>query len=297
MTKNNDYKWDNIRIKYDDNNIDYYVIINQPKTEYEYYDPSKTIIFQMEPWVYDNNKNWGVKTWGKWATPDENKFLKVFSHKNGLNNVQWQLTTNIQELEKDIVKEKKNILCSVLSQKCFDDGHKLRINFIKYVECYFNSAVNTIDISKKNNYENNYENNYLIDVYGKQNFHNFKNYIGMIKDENKYNVYSNYKYVLAVENNSENNYATEKIWEAILCDSLPFYWGCPNLDDYIDNRAFVRLPLDDFEKSLSIIKQAIEEDWWSQRIDIIRKEKHKILYELGFFPRLSKTIKDIENNQ
>jgi hypothetical protein len=55
----------------------------------------------------------------------------------------------------------------------------------------------------------------------------------------------------------------------------------------------VRLPLDNFEESLSIITKAIEEDWWSQRIDIIKKEKQRIVNELGFFPRLNKIISDI----
>ena len=54
--------------------------------------------------------------------------------------------------------------------------------------------------------------------------------------------------------------------------------------------AFVRLDLDDFEGAMAIVKRAIEEDWWSARIDIIRKEKHKILEEIGFFPRLKKVL-------
>ena len=116
-----------------------------------------------------------------------------------------------------------------------------------------------------------------------ENYHNLKSYVG--KTDNK-TEYSNYKYCFSCENNSEKNYATEKIWEPILFECLCFYWGCPNLDDYIDSSAFVRLPLDNFEESISIIKKAIEEDWWSKRIDIIRKEKEKILNKLGFFPRL-----------
>ena len=101
-----------------------------------------------------------------------------------------------------------------------------------------------------------------------------------------------YKYSFAAENNSETGYATEKIWEPILCECLCFYWGCPNLEEYIDSRAFVRLPLDNFEESLSIIKKAIEEDWYNQRIDIIRQEKQRILNELGFFPTLEKIIQN-----
>ena len=45
-----------------------------------------------------------------------------------------------------------------------------------------------------------------------------------------------YKYYFMCENNVEHNFATEKIWEPILCECLAFYWGCPNLEEYIDRK-------------------------------------------------------------
>ena len=129
-----------------------------------------------------------------------------------------------------------------------------------------------------------------MNVYGKENFHNFNNYKGHLQDDEPYNVLMPHKYYFMTENNKETNYATEKIWEPILCECLCFYWGCPNLTDYIHPEAFVQLDLNDFEKSKQIIIQAIKEDWWSQRIDIIRKEKKKILNQLGFFPTIHKIL-------
>ena len=253
------YLWNNIEITWDNKNIDYYVIINMPIKD-EYYNPKKTILFQMEPWVYDNEKKWGVKTWGRWANPDNEGFMKIFRHKEYLNNVQWQMALP-ENIESDA---KCDRIISILSGKKCDEGHQKRIDFVKYIEN------NLDDLSK-------------LHIYGMENYHNLKSYVG--KTDNK-TEYSNYKYCFSCENNSEKNYATEKIWEPILFECLCFYWGCPNLDDYIDSSAFVRLPLDNFEESISIIKKAIEEDWWSKRIDIIRKEKEKILNKLGFFPRL-----------
>jgi len=81
----------------------------------------------------------------------------------------------------------------------------------------------------------------------------------------------------------------------LICESLPFYWGCPNLEDYLDPLCFVRLDLNDIPGSIEIMKKAIKEDWWSKRIHIIRKEKEKIINDLGFFPRLSKIIQEKEN--
>ena len=96
--------------------------------------------------------------------------------------------------------------------------------------------------------------------------------------------YGNYSY----------NYATEKLWDALICECLPFYWGCPNLEEYLDPLCFVRLDLNDIPGSIEIIKKAMKEDWWSQRINIIRREKEKVINELGFFPNLAKIIKTHE---
>jgi hypothetical protein len=112
----------------------------------------------------------------------------------------------------------------------------------------------------------------------------------MIPDDDKINIYTKYKYVLGVENNSEYNYATEKIWESILCEALCFYWGCPNLEDYIEPLSFVRLPLENPAAAQQIIERAIAEDWWTQRIEVIKKMKAKILNELAFFPLLARTL-------
>ena len=260
--------WKNYRMVWTDRveDIDYYVIVNKPPPG-AYYDPKKTIVFQMEPWVHDENKPWGVKTWGEWAEPDENKFMHVHSHKKYLNNVQW-MNTIPEKFGDGVGLKLKNRVMSIISEKNYDEGHIKRIEFIRYMEA---------EAMLNDN----------VDVYGRQNYHNFLTYKGTVENDNKY---MNYKYCISVENNSEYNYATEKIWEPILCECLCFYWGCPNIGDYIDNRAFVLLDMNDFEKSSETIKRAIREDWWSERIDIIRKEKAKILNELAFFPTLDKII-------
>ena len=250
----------------DPGEIDYYVIINSPPADAKFV-PEKTIIFQMEPWIADEVKNWGVKTWGDWATPDPSKFFKVFTHKTHLNNVQWQI--DYPFYTQPIEANKQNKIATICSKKNFDIGHQLRNNFICFMEIMTDEQM---------------------DVYGRENYHSFRNYKGIVPADNKYNVYANYKYCLAIENNSEPNYATEKIWEAILCESLCFYWGCPNLEDYLDSQAFVRLPLDDPVQALQIIQQALTEDWWSQRIAVIKQMKERILNELGFFPFMAKHL-------
>ena len=97
------------------------------------------------------------------------------------------------------------------------------------------------------------------------------------------------------ENNSEYNYITEKLWEPILAECLCFYWGCPNVSDYINPLAYIQLDMEDFEKLFKIIKDSINNNLWEERLPIIREEKQKILDYYNFFPTLERIIlEDLE---
>ena len=160
-------------------------------------------------------------------------------------------------------------LSSICSSKYVDPGQKKRIDFIKFIE-------DKIDIH----------------VYNQDNQFKFKNWKGVVTPHvDKDKGIMPYKYYFMVENNCEKNFITEKIWEPLLTESLCFYDGCPNIKEYIDERAFVQINMDDFEGSLKIIQTAIQEDWWSQRIEYIRKEKQKVLDYYGFFPTVERVLK------
>ena len=277
------FTWKNLQMTWENENIDYYVIINRPQHG-DFYEPSKTIVFQMEPWVNDLSKNWGVKTWGDWAIPDKKKFLAVRGRKNDCwNNAFWQLELTLKEIENlglglglDISEKKVDKLTTICSSKYFDEGHILRIDFLKYIEKRFRENKNP---------------DFELDIYNSDNNHHFENYRGRLDPYiNKSKGFLPYKYYFMVENNFEENFITEKLWEPILCETLVFYYGCPNVSNYINPLAYVQLDIHDFDKSYEIIKQAIKEDWWSKRISIIREEKKKILNDLGFFPTIYKII-------
>ncbi|QGY00289.1 hypothetical protein EI983_03680 [Roseovarius faecimaris] len=48
-----------------------------------------------------------------------------------------------------------------------------------------------------------------------------------------------YRYSVVIENVTERNYFTEKLVDAILCDTVPIYWGCPNISDFFDTSGMV----------------------------------------------------------
>lgn len=269
MSKGN-YTWNDIEITWTDDNIDFYVIINKPSGN-EKFIPEKTIVLQMEPWCGNPEQNWGVKTWGIWAKPNETSFLQVRTHENYLNNTFWQLDTTYTQFKNMFNIKKTEIISSICSSKYFDPGHIKRIDFLKFVESKDDNLVQ-------------------IHIFNHDNQHKFKNYKGK-HIPNKDAGMMPYKYYFMPENNEEHNFITEKIWEPLLCESLCFYWGCPNITDWFDTRCYILLDMNDFEKSYNIIRDAILNDEWGKRLDIIRREKQKVLDYYNFFPTLERIIK------
>lgn len=266
------YRWNDIEITSSDKNIDFYVLVNRPNGA-DHYVPQRTIVLHMEPWCYDPKQHWGIKTWGPWAKPEKSKFLQVRSHDKYLNTTFWQLKTTYSEFKSmgDISKSK--MISTICSSKYFDPGHIKRIDFLKFVE-------------------NKKDPNVMIHIYNYDNHHKFVNYQGPHPSGNKDVAILPYKYYFMMENNAERNFITEKIWEPLIAECVCFYWGCPNVTDWINSETFILLDINNFEKSYQIIKEAIANDEWSKRISAIRIEKQKILDYYNFFPTLERTIKE-----
>ncbi|KUJ73375.1 hypothetical protein AVO45_14930 [Ruegeria marisrubri] len=79
-----------------------------------------------------------------------------------------------------------------------------------------------------------------------------------------------YRFSVVIENVQEPNYFSEKLIDAILCNTVPIYWGCPNIEQFLDTtgmilcnseadirRAVEMVSVEDFEKRLPHI-QAIQ---------------------------------------
>jgi hypothetical protein len=262
MSKGN-YTWNNIQIVWEEP-ADYYVVINCPPITM-FPDTRKTILFHMEPYMSRNEH-----MWGDWGTPPVDSFLFCGTHEREFNNNEWHLSKTYNELSSEpVVKDEDvaQILSTVLSDKYKDPGHIKRVDFVKFLE---NKGMD-------------------VHVYGGNKFE-WKNYKGSPPYHEKDKAMFPYKYVFNAENHEIRNYYTEKLIDGILAECLVFYWGCPNIRDFIDERAFVKLDLADFEKDFATIKKAIEENWWEQRLPYIKEMKRHILNNLQFFPRIERIL-------
>lgn len=258
MSKGN-CKWNSIQVTHEDIDIDYYVIVNKPR-EGDYYIPEKTIVFRMEP---DTETS---PHWNDWYR-SKDQFMYFLDLSKFRNNTEWHLDLNYNDMSNSIQKTK--LISTVVSSLYNMEGHKKRIDFIKYLE----------------------KENIDIDIYGRDNLFQFSRYVGELPYHNKNDGILPYKYSFIAENCKMKNYFTEKLIDCILGETLCFYWGCPNVDDFIDSNAYIELDLNDFEKSIHTILRCIKNDEWSRRIDTIRKEKKKIVEYYSFFPRIEGLIR------
>ena len=266
------FRWNRIQIVWNDEIPDHYVIINRPLIN-DFPALSKSILFQMEP----NMKKQPFR-WGEWSNPNNERFEKVCLHNYTHNNCEWHISKTYQQLKSEniaLLKDKslEKTLSTVLSSKYSNEGHVLRVDFIKYIE-------------KK----------MTVHVFGDNKF-NYMNYKGSLPYHCKDKALLPYKYTFNVENNSIKNYFTEKIIDGILSECLVFYSGCFNLREYLPVDSFVYLELADFEHDFKVIQNSISNNLWEKRLPAIRKAKHIILDKLQFFPRVERIILELENER
>jgi GR25 family glycosyltransferase involved in LPS biosynthesis len=263
MSYNSTGLWDKpVKIEIvDGGHIDYYVIINRPIPG-DHYEVNKTIVFRMEPYIDD------ILFYNDWLiNVDKNKFIYFLDNLNFRNNTEWWLSSNPTQLNLPITKNK--LFSTIVSSQYKMKGHKLRIDFIKYLQA--NSELE-------------------LDVYGNDNNLCLENYKGSLPNRSKDDGIFPYKYHFTGENSDIDNYITEKFYDAIIGECLVFYWGCGNIHEHINPECFIKLDLTNQEASLKIIETAIKDDEWSKRINIIRNEKSKIINSFNFFPRVSSLL-------
>jgi GR25 family glycosyltransferase involved in LPS biosynthesis/glycosyltransferase involved in cell wall biosynthesis len=269
-TKEGDNCWGDVEFTASSDNIDYYVIFNKPQAHHVY-DPAKTIVLQLEPWGHATHQTWGVKSWGEWSEPDPARFLRVLGVKTHWTPAFWQLQMPWKELTKDYVGPKQDTVSCILSEKLFDPGHHHRLAILRALER------TQPDIS--------------LNIFGRENYHGLASYRGTVS-EDKENYIRPYKYYVMLENNSEEFYVTEKLWDPILSEALCFYWGSPRIAEHVDPRAYVVLDVSDYEAAAAQIAAAVKANLWEERLPYIRAAKQRILNELSLAPVLAKIVEE-----
>lgn len=99
-----------------------------------------------------------------------------------------------------------------------------------------------------------------------------------------------YKYHVVIENHSGLNHWSEKIADAFLGHTLPFYFGCPNILDYFPRESMILIDPYNPESSARIIRQAIESNEYDKRKRYILEARNLILEKYNIFAVISEFV-------
>jgi hypothetical protein len=95
---------------------------------------------------------------------------------------------------------------------------------------------------------------------------------------------------IAIENSQNKNYFTEKIIDAFITKTIPIYWGCPNINEFFDNRGFFTFNTED--EFISIVNNLTEEDYLNRK-EYIEKNYQTAIYYADIFSRLEYILDEI----
>lgn len=243
---------------------DFILVVNggmEPREDLFY----KTVFAKMEPVFVDH----------RWANVERWPVYKIYgTHgmnvvEKSFNVLEWHLSIDRHTLlSKELApKTIGDRVSAVISGKRMSPGHHDRIHFVLFAQNFIK-----------------------FDVYGNNNSESIEwnNFLG--SPETKNFALLPYKYSFACENNYLDFYVTEKLVDCILAETLCFYDGAPNVKSLIDEKAFIKIDVRNWTKSLRIIKHAIKNGEYEKRIKFIKREKYKIIKELSIFPRLWKDL-------
>lgn len=99
-----------------------------------------------------------------------------------------------------------------------------------------------------------------------------------------------YHFHIAIENHISLHHWTEKLSDAFLGMTLPFYAGAPNAGDYFPAESFIPIDIHDPEKSYRIIQDTIHSDAYQKRLPYIREARDLVLNKYHLIAVVSQII-------
>jgi len=75
--------------------------------------------------------------------------------------------------------------------------------------------------------------------------------------EDKWDGIAPYRYSIAIENTSKDDYWTEKIADCFLSYTVPLYFGATNISDYFPEDSYIWLPIDNPERAIEVVRHTL----------------------------------------
>jgi hypothetical protein len=99
-----------------------------------------------------------------------------------------------------------------------------------------------------------------------------------------------YRYHVTVENHVYRHHITEKLPDAFLGYTLPFYHGCPNAKDYFPSESFIPIDINDLDRTVDIIRFTLANNEYKDRLPFIIEARKRVLEKYNLFAVLEREI-------
>lgn len=158
---------------------------------------------------------------------------------------------------------KSKMISVIGSDKAFTKGHLDRIRFIDKLKERFGDKV---------------------DVFGR----------GYSAFDDKWEVLSQYKYHIVIENSCSRYYWTEKLSDCYMAGTYPIYHGCTNLSDYFPEGSYTPVDINDFDATCKIIERLIANEAFEKSQSLLQECKAKVLGEYNMFDLISRALDTLD---
>ena len=242
MTQNNTGVWNNLTGVTDIKIADVIIFIEGiPKNfDLDLLSKKKYICLPREPLVQKN--------WEKFNLPTGFTYDNII---HAVTNPQF-IDKNYDFLSNLEYKEREKNFSAIISNKSSGEGYKIRREFLLNLSKQYPELCDIYGAGWKNELGAAYKGE--LDGYHKKtsNITTVTKYIGLI----------DYRYSLCIENCCRKNYFSEKFTDAVLCWTVPIYYGCPNISDYFPEDSYYVVDItqpDSIEKIKELISRPLSE--------------------------------------
>jgi len=254
--------WDNVRFTLDPvEECDFVVMLNNNMS-------CESIVRCQKENIWAIMQEPYVSGFTDWMAEGHGSFARVYTHHIPCDDpryfishpaLPWHVNKSFDELSQMAIPEKSKDLSWIVGNALSIPGHLKRLSFLNFIR-------------DKSPFE--------MDLYGRA--------VRVIED--KWDGLAPYKYSLAVENTRTSDYWTEKIADCFLSWTIPFYYGCTNLEEYFPEESFIRIDLDHPENAVKTIQSALQNREWEKRLPALQAAREKVLNRYQLFPFLTREI-------
>lgn len=262
--------WDNCEyiLTPDCTTCDYLVIMDTGTAPVTYSDTllcprNHTIFVTHDPESLKRYENSYLSQFGTVVTPHQ-----YIQHPHIIRTHQilpWYINKTYDELVNLSPPTKTKVLSVITSNKRFTAGHEKRYEFVMAIKKRLEDK---------------------IDLFGR----------GICDFDDKWDVLSPYKYSIAIENSCSKDYITEKFTDCLLSYTYPYYYGCPNVEDYYPKDSFQYIDISDLEGTLTIIEKDLSDpEHYAKHLKAIVDARNRYLNEYQLYPALTNIINKIDD--